>query len=462
LTFRDRYRDFSRRWRRKRASRKQTELREFIYLDEVSVYSLIASRLGPIAAEFTETQTSSLQGEAASSIGAGMAGLAKAGLSTRVVGVETQGTQVLRRSVVQTTFKELYDLERESLAMKPVPESQRLPEIRSISQLTDEAQTLTKDGWIVDSAGLARGRLLEVEVRLKAEDIFRVSAVVSSLLDILDGNPELFGPEAYSELSKARAVGRVLEKLLTGLVPVRGRAVDYVVLEVGGAELIVHRRLLEGLQRSDAGGVHPLYVVGVAEQGLFWKDIRRVLFSEARYRALCRLAVDRVQASWTPVKLAQVLETLLPGVAERINALGSGALAAMTEAGKSERASELQQERFREALTRFAALLAEHYGGRVTPDDLSEGGLPSVQHCAGFADLNTRRAAFDAVAAFVLARLGEERDPFLVADCRTAALADVGLDATGHLASLPSSAETSIVPATEDRFLDSEFVAIYW
>ena len=50
-------------WRRWRAAgqNRHTPLREFVYLDEVSVYSLIASRLGPIAAEFSETQTESLQ-----------------------------------------------------------------------------------------------------------------------------------------------------------------------------------------------------------------------------------------------------------------------------------------------------------------------------------------------------------------------------------------------------------------
>jgi hypothetical protein len=46
-----------RQWRRRWAAKNEKGmLREFVYLDEVSVYSLIASRLGPIAAEFTDTQ----------------------------------------------------------------------------------------------------------------------------------------------------------------------------------------------------------------------------------------------------------------------------------------------------------------------------------------------------------------------------------------------------------------------
>src|SRR3712207_8144694 len=49
-----RLRIWFRRRRLKRAAKKQqvAPLREFVYLDEVSVYSLNASRLGSIAAEF--------------------------------------------------------------------------------------------------------------------------------------------------------------------------------------------------------------------------------------------------------------------------------------------------------------------------------------------------------------------------------------------------------------------------
>ena len=82
-----RLRVWFRQWRRKRASKGQkTPLREFVYLDEVSVYSLNASRLGSIAAEFTETQTVSLRDEIGSSLGASL-GAAKADQpNTRIAG----------------------------------------------------------------------------------------------------------------------------------------------------------------------------------------------------------------------------------------------------------------------------------------------------------------------------------------------------------------------------------------
>ena len=50
-------------------------LREFVYLDEVSVYSLLASREHGIATQFTERQTAALNSEVGSSFNIGFAGL---------------------------------------------------------------------------------------------------------------------------------------------------------------------------------------------------------------------------------------------------------------------------------------------------------------------------------------------------------------------------------------------------
>ena len=102
-----RFRVWLRQRRRKLALRKNKgSLREFIYLDEVSVYSLNASRLGAIASEFTETEKASLNVGVQNSFGAGV----------------DIGSQVVRKSIVQTTFKEFYDNETElnSFAIRPI------------------------------------------------------------------------------------------------------------------------------------------------------------------------------------------------------------------------------------------------------------------------------------------------------------------------------------------------------
>lgn len=84
-----------RRWRRRRAARKErsTPLREFVYLDEVSVFSLLASRVGAIAAEFTATESTSLRNEVGTSADLS-AGLVKSGISSRAEVGRTSGSRL--------------------------------------------------------------------------------------------------------------------------------------------------------------------------------------------------------------------------------------------------------------------------------------------------------------------------------------------------------------------------------
>ena len=113
-------------WRRKRRIRRaakapQSPLREFVYLDETSVCSLVAARVGSIADTLTATQSESLQSEVSASVGVS-SGL-KAGLDSRVTGGQSRSSQILRKTVIQSTFKELHDMEKDRLVVKPTATS---------------------------------------------------------------------------------------------------------------------------------------------------------------------------------------------------------------------------------------------------------------------------------------------------------------------------------------------------
>lgn len=439
-----RFRSWLRQRRRKQAAKRQkATLREFVYLDEISVYSLIASRLGPVAIEFTETERASLKAEVAGS-----------GSSAEI------GSQVLRKSTVQTTFKELYELEMNSLAIQPIYEGLKLPKINNINDLMAKKEILLADGWIVDPEKLVRGQLLEVEVQLEAEDIFRVSSVVSAFLEIIEGNPEMFGIENIN-VAQVKAMGRILEKLLVGLVPVSGKAMDYQILRFEEKEWIVHQKLLNELSEIKPSSTYPLYVVGVAEQSLFWKDVRRILFSKARFRVLCRLAQNGIKDSWTPVKLAHILDLVKPGLGNQIDNLGSVVLASMMNASNTDQSSD-QKRLMHDALIGYAVLLAEHYGQIITGQDLSNSGLLSEQQCNSFGSLEERRKAFNEIASFLGERFDLELEPIVVAQYRAAALIDAGLDFSGQPIPLVASSDATSAVSSEKRFLDAEFVAIYW
>lgn len=304
--------------------------------------------------------------------------------------------------------------------------------------------------------------MLDIDVELEAEVVFRVSAVVSAILDILEGNPEIFGSGVYRDLGEVRSVGRVLEKLLVGLVPIRGRSVEYSVLDDGETEWLVHKMLVEKLDKEAASEARPLYVVGVAEQALFWRDTRRVLFSKSRFRVFSRLSRDGVHDTWTPVKLAQVLETVVPGLGRQIETLGSGALVAMSGASAVPGSEELRRERFNSALVGYAGLLAAHYGRTIAEDDLIQAGLPSEGSSASYGSLPGRREAFGEMAQFVCDRFGIEREELLLAQYRGVALSDAELDHSANLLSSAGTLERTEEAPRGEKYLDTEFVAIYW
>jgi len=418
-------------------------LREFVYLDEVSVYSLMASRLGPLATEFTETERASLKAE-----------ISGAGSSTEF------GSQVLRKSTVQTTFKELYEAEINSLAIRPVDEHLKLPKVNNVQDLEAMKEILLADGWLVDPQRLVRGQLLEVEVQLEAEDIFRVSSVVSAILEIIEGNPEMFGVEA-TNLAQGKAVGRILEKLLVGLVPVTGQATDYKIIKLGEKEWIVHQKLLNRFSKTESSSIYPLYVVGVAEQSLFWKDVRRILFSKAHYRLFCRLAQGGITESWTPVKLAHILDLVKPGLGNDVDRLGSFVLASMVNASTTDQSADRKQL-VHDALVSYATSLAQAFGHTICAQDLAQAGLLSETQYDSFGSIEERRKAFNEIAAFLSKRFDVELNPLHVAQYRTIALVDAGMDLFGKPLPIATAGSVDAGLPIQRRFLDSEFVAIYW
>ena len=109
-------------------------------------------------------------------------------------------------------------------------------------------------------------------------------------------------------------MNRILEKLLAGLVPVRGRLIEYEFVTVREKEWLVHRRVLNQLSEDDTlqttAGIYSRCRGAIS---LFWKGHTAGSFlGIAVSRAMCRVAQDGIQESWTPVKLAHVLDAVAP------------------------------------------------------------------------------------------------------------------------------------------------------
>ena len=176
-------------------------LREFVYLDEVSLYSMLASRRRGIATEFTEMETASLNAEVGGS--AGVAFGARASVESRVQSEQQRSSQVLRKAIIQSSFRELYQSEQEALALRLL-EDQQTPSLGTRTDIEGAFDSLLQGNWVIDPEEILRGELIEVEVELEAEPIFHMAVIITTISDLMEEGDDLFDSR-HSEWARQNA-----------------------------------------------------------------------------------------------------------------------------------------------------------------------------------------------------------------------------------------------------------------
>lgn len=440
-------------------------LREFVYLDDVSVHSLLASRTRGIATQFTESQKSSTTDDVDHSVGIGIGSTkVKTNAGSQIVGAKS--SEVLSRAIIQTSFKELYELQRGSLALLLPDQATTLDPIRE----SDLQQMLeSEDGgkpWLVDPDSLCRGDLIEVEVALEAEPIFHLVEVYGTVMALFQHNEDLLGYDVATQLSQVASLVRVLEGLLAGLVPVRGRLVAYKSVMIGNKNILIHQKLLDQFDTDELTAVRNVYVVGVAERDMFWKDIRRVLFSGAKYTSFCRVATEGMAAKWHPIKVANVLGGIVPNFDQLMINLTEMARLAIAGTGVSDPNrfhDDLQHGK--RILAAYSKLLADHYGQPLT-DQIIDSIAPLIPSESDWlSSVDQTRSVFANVTEIIEDSLkpehtldGETRFQF-----RQAALNAVplpGAERPTPVGVIPRTAASQ--SENDDVFIDTEIIAIYW
>ncbi|MHB1533113.1 MAG: DUF6414 family protein [Acidimicrobiales bacterium] len=287
-------------------------LREFVYLDDVSLRSLLASQKGELTDQVTDLLSQADDAELASTIGASSP-ILKAEVRARYQTTNSQGTQTSRKAVVQSLFKELRELDWIDVALHPQTDPSGGG---SVGDLIASEMAVRADD-------LRRGVLVEIDVELVADPIFRFSTIASELTELAQDFPELLDQLGAREGMATLVPGnRFLQRFLVGLVPIRARATSHVVADVDGNEHVVPAAAARALGLTS----RPLSVVGVTEQASYWRDVRTVLFSRSRFTMLCRVAEDGLRSSWEPVKLADVLKEVLPTFPDLIADVGRAGL----------------------------------------------------------------------------------------------------------------------------------------
>jgi hypothetical protein len=357
--------------------------------------------------------------------------------------------QSSRKAVIQTLFKELREL----------PLNFKLATPKEVPAKAKDVQALSKseDRRLVEHArAFLRGDLIEVDVTLAVDPVFKLGAMMTEWSAMADEFPAMFGSGGLlGFLRDSEPIMKVLDRFLAGLIPIKATATNYVVAEIGEHELVVHVAAIDGLNVT----TRPLHITGVTEHIGYWKDIRRVLFSEARFTILGRVARDGVHKTWTPVKLADLFSEVAPDFVDQINAIRSPS--ASDPATGSQR---VQQVAFAKALDLYRASIVPSHETWTDADELGFKAL-KARYLTGATDASVQRRAFDEVRAAILQRYQlEAPEPALDLAARQSARLRTGLEL------FPSFAvETKVSGEKEneqnrpsERLIDVEVIAIYW
>ena len=251
------------------------QLREFVYIDQRSVRSLLASTdSGRVAAEQTDRESNVDTKQDSANVGAD-AGPVNAGVGTkRTTQQGTETENVYSFGLIQSKFTRLY--EHEEISPK-------------ISLAADGAYNL-QDG--LELSTLDRGTVLEFRGTIRLHPLYRVFRAI-----------EYIDTAAPDEAAISEGEKRLIEESLGNKIPIE--------IEVDGLSVDGDGMISEGTQGN------PFNVVALLDETELWTEPIQTLASNKQFRIFCR--VESIKPDWYPMKLIRVLESISPNLAENFN-----------------------------------------------------------------------------------------------------------------------------------------------
>ena len=425
-------------------------LREFVYLDEVSLRSLLSSQTGEVTDTKSEQSSDAQQVQLDSTVSAHTPLLAKAELASRFQTTNSSTLQTSRKATVQSWFREFHGL-KDLRLIEPAHEAPIVTNTRDLLAIDDIS-------ILAPAMVLERGALVEFRVRLSADPVFHIGTMMSEFTGMVDDSPELFvGNSALASIGEAQPINKILQRLLAGLIPIRAEAVDYVVVKIEDVEYVAHRTSVAGLGLSE----RRLEVVGVTEHLAYWKDIRRVLFAQAEFTMLCRVARSGLQESWTPVKLGDLFQVFAPDMVDKINA------ASLTPflGGNTGTSVNTNGILLNDALRHYKQSLLVISGTQPSPEQEAKIEDAITHLVSRAATAEGQRSAFQTVRDLVASTSGLQLQPDQDSQLREQARMASGLplfpSITNGMTTIIGG-QTTIPSAISPRLIDVEVVAIYW
>jgi hypothetical protein len=422
LALRDKFR------RQKEVS--QFQLREFIYLDEVSLQSLLVSLHGELTEKKSITDSTSNTRNVSGNIDTNNLAPLKLGFTAQYQSGKSSATQTETKATVQSWFRELYET----------------PNILGVQPLEDGDQDI-----IVKSSALQRGTLAELQVVLATDPYFNVVTSISEFFKLSENISELNG---YSEIKWQI---ELLQQLLAGLIPIKAEILNYRALKTGDDTYLVHEDKVTGVSTSKI----KVNLVGVTELSAYWKDIRRVLFSNQEFRVLCRISRPGLVQDWNPIKLLDLFGNVFPqkeihNVKEMLKLLSYNVDAASTAETDNDASSKM-----RLALEEYIKSSCKHAGGEIGSDEIK--GIIEEVLKGNFDEgsMGDRKVLYEKVDG-ELASLKIDVPPDIRVTLRESSSEKAGL--SHKLFTLASSEAKKVEEKSvaEELFIEAEIIAIYW
>ena len=408
----------------------QFQLREFIYLDEVSLQSLLVSLHGELTEKKSITDSTSNTKNVGGNIDTNNLAPLKLGFTAQYQSGKSDATQTEKKATVQSWFRELYET----------------PNILGVQPLEDGDQDI-----IVKSSALQRGTLAELQVVLATDPYFNVVTSISEFFKLSENISELNG---YSEIKWQI---ELLQQLLAGLIPIKAEILNYRALKTGDDTYLVHEDKATGVSTSKI----KVNLVGVTELSAYWKDIRRVLFSNQEFRVLCRISRPGLVQDWNPIKLLDLFGNVIPqkeihNFKKTLKLPSYNVDAASTAETGNDSSSKM-----RSALEEYIKSSCEHAGGEIGSDEV-EGIIKEVLK-GNFDEgsMGDRKVLYEKVDG-ELASLKIDVPPNIRVTLRERSSEKAGL--SHKLFTLASSEAKKVEEKSvaEELFIEAEIIAIYW
>ncbi len=305
---------------------------------------------------------------------------------------------------------------------------------------------------------------------MEADPIFQMATIIKTVSELMEENRELFEDDAPAQIRDIQSIVRLIESLLADLVPIRGRLVDYGWIEICSRDVLVHQSILCRIPKEERPKVHPAILVGVAQRDLFWKDIRRVLFSQAKYTIFCRIATSGLKDRWNPIKMAEIFSGIASDFDEILQNLGGELKSALDRRVRSATvgtataspAPMLNQDAQRQLalLRKYMESLAAYHNRVIEPADLEALTRGSERPRNWLDSVDDYRPVFANVTKRMDDSLGVKTPPKVAHKLRIETLGRPFQEKTLQPVSLAASANPT--EFQYEKFLDTEIIAIYW